>query len=198
MEPSRPAPQSQDRRGLPVGRHIDEGVIALTIHNVLLLSKRGYQTWLTAPTTWRPMSDGRRPAPRSAVCPPGTGVLATVEDRQRDPPEDAVAAVGVAEGSGGLYASSHGRPLHGLSDPLPGYAQHGPTAVLGVKRRQVGQALEQVRGDRDLAALARGASGWTLITGGSWLSRRSLRRRDSASETLSPVLSMILKAMRVG
>ena len=37
-----------------------------------------------------------------------------------------------------------------------------------------------------------------LITGGSWLSRRSLRHRERASETLSPVLSMILNAMRVG
>ena len=51
---------------------------------------------------------------------------------------------------------------------------------------------------RTLRALLPGASGRTLVTGGSWLSRRSLRQSDRASETRRPVLSMIRKAMRVG
>ena len=41
------------------------------------------------------------------------------------------------------------------------------------------------------------ASARTLTTGGSWLSCRSLRRRDRASENLSPVRIMFRKAMRV-
>ena len=51
---------------------------------------------------------------------------------------------------------------------------------------------------RPLRALLSGASGRTLMIGGSWLSRRSLRRRERTSETLSPALSMMRKAMRAG
>ena len=53
----------------------------------------------------------------------------------------------------------------------------GRLAVLGVNIGQVGQAFHQVRGDRDLAALAGlvpGASGRTLMTGGYRLRRRFL------------------------
>ena len=88
-----------------------------------------------------------------------------LQDRQRDPPEDAVAE-GV--GSGWVYPGSCRRSLHALPDPLAGDVKHGPAAVLGVIRGQLGQAPP------------------------------AGPRRLGASETLSPVLSMILKAMRVG
>ena len=48
---------------------------------------------------------------------------------------------------------------------------------------------EGIGTSRPLRALFPGTSGRMLMTGGSWLSRRSLRRRERASETLSPVLS---------
>lgn len=55
-----------------------------------------------------------------------------------------------------------------------------------------GQGLQgSVPGIGTSRPLLPGASGRMLITGGSWLSRRSLRRRERASETRSPVLSMI-------
>ena len=103
--------------------------------------------------------------------------------------------------SAGIQSGIHGGTLHRFPDPLPGDVQHGTASVLGVEGRQIGQALQQIRGigtSRPLGDLLPGASARTLSTGGSWLSRRSVRRRDSASETLSPVLSMIRKAMRVG
>ena len=104
-------------------------------------------------------------------------------------------------GSGGIYAGIYGSSLHRFPDPLAGDVQHGAVSVLGVEGSQVGQALQEIRRDRDLAALACLVP-WDL--GPDADDRRLLvepevaSAKGQASETLSPVLSMILKAMRVG
>ena len=81
-----------------------------------------------------------------------------LKDRDRHSAKHAVAAVGVAEGvgmgPGGIYADIYGSSLHRFPDPLAGDVQHWVVSVLGVERGQVGQALQEIRGDRNLTALA--------------------------------------------
>lgn len=86
-----------------------------------------------------------------------------LKDRDRHSAKHAVAAVGVAEGvgPGGIYADIYGGSLHRFPDSLACDVQHGAISVLGVERGQVGQALQEIRGDRNLAALA-GLVPWDL------------------------------------
>ena len=58
-------------------------------------------------------------------------------------------------GPGGVYTGVRGGSFHALRDPLSGDVQHGLAPVLGVEGRQVVEGLDQVGGDRVLAALAR-------------------------------------------
>ena len=104
-------------------------------------------------------------------------------------------------GSCGINPGSCGRSLHALPDPLAGDVHHGPAAFLGVKRGQVGQALEQVRGNRDLAATA-GLVAWGLRPDADYrgilVEPQVAAAQGQRLGDPDPVRSMIRKAMRVG
>ena len=128
-----------------------------------------------------------------------------LEDRDRHSAKHAVAAVGVAEGvgmgPGGIYADIHGSSFHRFPDPLSGDVQHGAVSVLGVERGQVGQTLQEIRRDRDLAALA-GLVPWDLgpdaDDGRVLVEPQVAAAQGEGLGDPEAGLSMILKAMRVG
>ena len=129
-----------------------------------------------------------------------------LQDGDRNPSQDAVAAVGVPQGAGvgpgRVYPYLDRRLFHHLADPLAREGQHRLVPVLAVERCQVAKTFHQISWHRDLPALARLAAGRVGLDHDD---RRLLvqaevhtPQRQGLSDTRRPVLSMIRKAMRVG